>query len=62
MMSLAGVFPDKTYQRCTVNFYRNALAKVPKSKRAGVAALLKAAPARGDEAQGGRQGREGRLG
>ena len=30
------------YQRCTVHFYRNVLAKVPKSKRAGVAAMLKA--------------------
>lgn len=31
--SIAEVFPDAKYQRCTVHFYRNALAKVPKSKR-----------------------------
>ena len=31
--SIAEAFPDAKYQRCTVHFYRNALAKVPKSKR-----------------------------
>ncbi len=31
--SIAEVFPGAAYQRCTVHFYRNALAKVPKSKR-----------------------------
>ena len=31
--SIAEVFPDAKYQRCTVHFYRNALAKAPKSKR-----------------------------
>lgn len=40
--SIAEVFPEAAYQRCTVRFYRNALAKVPKSRRAGVAAMLKA--------------------
>lgn len=40
--SIAEVFPDAKYQRCTVHFYRNALAKVPKSKRSQVAAMLKA--------------------
>lgn len=30
------------YQRRTVHFYRNALAKVPKSKRSQVATMLKA--------------------
>ncbi len=50
---IAEVFPNAAYQRCTVRFYRNTLAKVPKSKRAGVAAML-------NEAQGDRQGREGR--
>ena len=40
--SIAEVFPGAKYQRCTVHFYRNALAKVPKSKRSQVAALLKA--------------------
>ena len=30
------------YQRCTVHFYRNVLAKVPKSKRPQAAAMLKA--------------------
>ena len=40
--SIAEVFPGAKYQRCTVHFYRNALAKVPKSKRSQVAAMLKA--------------------
>ena len=40
--SIAEVFPEAAYQRCTVHFYRNVLAKVPKSKRARVAAMLKA--------------------
>ena len=35
--SIAEVFPDTKYQRCTVHFYRNVLAKVPKSKRPQVA-------------------------
>ena len=40
--SIAEVFPDAKYQRCTVHFYRNALAKAPKSKRSQAAAMLKA--------------------
>ena len=40
--SIAEVFPDAVYQRCTVHFYRNVLARVPKSKRPMVAAMLKA--------------------
>ena len=40
--SIAEVFPGAKYQRCTVHFYRNASAKVPKSKRSQVAAMLKA--------------------
>lgn len=36
--SIAEVFPDAKYQRCTVHFYRNVLAKVPKSKRPQAAA------------------------
>ena len=40
--SIAEVFPGARYQRCTVHFYRNALAKIPKSKRSQVAAMLKA--------------------
>ena len=40
--SIAEVFPGARYQRCTVHFYRNALAKVPKSKRPKAAAMLKA--------------------
>lgn len=37
--SIAEVFPDAKYQRCTVHFYRNVLAKVPKSKRPRAAAV-----------------------
>lgn len=40
--SIAEVFPNARYQRCTVHFYRNALAKAPQSKRSQVAAMLKA--------------------
>ena len=40
--SIAEVFPGAKYQRCTVHFYRNALTKVPKSKRSQVAAMLNA--------------------
>ena len=40
--SIAEVFPDAAYRRCTVHFYRNVLARVPKSRRAEVAAMLKA--------------------
>lgn len=40
--ALAEVFPEARYQRCTVHFYRNVLARVPKSKRAQTAAMLKA--------------------
>lgn len=40
--SIAEVFPEAKCQRCTVHFYRNVLAKVPKSKRPRVAAMLKA--------------------
>lgn len=40
--SIAEVFPGAAYQRCTVHSCRNVLAKVPKSKRPSVAAMLKA--------------------
>lgn len=40
--SIAEVFPDAAHRRCTVHFYRNVLARVPKSRRAAVAAMLKA--------------------
>ena len=63
--SIAEVFPNAAYQRCTVHFYRNALAKVPKSKRPKAAAMLKAIhameSARGLRGQGPRGGRRARL-
>lgn len=40
--SIAEVFPDAAYQRRAVHFYRNVLARVPKSRRPMVAAMLKA--------------------
>ena len=40
--AMAEVFPDAAYQRCTVHFHRNVLAKAPKSRRSGAAAMLKA--------------------
>lgn len=42
VIGCAEVFPDAEYQRCTVHFHRNVLAKVPKSKRPQAAAMLKA--------------------
>lgn len=39
---IAEVLPDAAHRRCTVHFYRNVLARVPKSRRAAVAAMLKA--------------------
>ena len=36
------VYPHAMYQRCTVHFYRNALDKVPRTRRKAVAASLKA--------------------
>jgi len=40
--ALQEVFPEAMYQRCTVHFYRNVLAKVPARRRKRVAAQLKA--------------------
>ena len=42
VIGAAEVFPEAAYQRCTVHFYRNVLARVPKSRRPKVAAMLKA--------------------
>lgn len=39
---VAEVFPEAAYQCCTVHFYRNVLARAPKSRRPKVAAMLKA--------------------
>ena len=40
--SIAEVFPEAACQRRTVHFYRNVLARVPKTRRPRVAAMLKA--------------------
>ena len=40
--SIAEAFPGAAYRRRTVHFYRNVLARVPKSRRPTVAAMLKA--------------------
>ena len=40
--SIAEVFPEAAYQRRTVHFYRNVLARAPKARRPRVAAMLKA--------------------
>lgn len=37
--AVAEVFLDAAYQKCTVHFYRNVLARVLKSKRGQVAAM-----------------------
>ena len=58
--SIAEVFPKAKYQRCTVHFYRNVLAKVPKSKRSQVATMLKAIHAmKSHEASAAKAMREG---
>ena len=56
--ALARVFPDALYQRCTVHFYRNVLAKVPKRRRNQVAAQLKAIHAQEDMKACARKARE----
>lgn len=56
--ALAEVFPGALYQRCTVHFYRNVLAKVPKRRRSQVAAQLKAIHAQEDMAACARKARE----
>lgn len=43
--SIAEVFPEAAYQRRAARFYRNVLARVPKSGRAAVAAMPRAARA-----------------
>lgn len=40
--ALEEVFPQASYQRCTIHFYRNVFSKVPKQKRTLVAKMLKA--------------------
>lgn len=40
--SIAEVFPEAAYQRCTVHLHRDVPARVPKPGRAAVAAMLKA--------------------
>ena len=40
--SIVEVFPEAAYQRCAMRFYHNVLARVPKSRRAAVAAMFKA--------------------
>ena len=46
--ALGEFFPDATWQRCTVHFYRNVLKDVPRSKSREVAAMLKAVHAQED--------------
>lgn len=53
--SIAEVFPEAACQRCTARFYRNVLARVPKSRRPRVAAMLKAVHAM--ESRGASEGK-----
>lgn len=48
--SLAEVFPEASWQRCVVHWYRNAWSCVPKGKVKEVAAMLKAIHAQEDHA------------
>lgn len=58
--SVAEVFPDAAYQRCTIHFNRNVQTKAPKARRAAVAAMLKAIHVM--ESRGGERGQGGRGG
>lgn len=53
--SIAEVFPDAAHLRCAARFRRRALARVPKSKRPGVA------NARGHHARGSREASEAKA-
>jgi transposase-like protein len=46
--SLAEVFPESAWQRCTVHWYRNIFSHVPREKVKDVAAMLKAIHAQED--------------
>jgi len=46
--SLAEIFPDASWQRCTVHWYRNIFSHVPREKVKEVAAMLKAIHAQED--------------
>jgi putative transposase len=46
--SVAETFPDASWQRCVVHFYRNVFTVVPKGKVKDVAAMLKAIHAQED--------------
>ena len=46
--SLGEVFPEGTWQRCMVHFYRNVLSVVPRCKMKEIAAMLKAIHAQED--------------
>lgn len=48
--SVAEIFPDAKYQRCTVHFYRNVFTVVPRSKVREVSLMLKAIHAQEDKA------------
>lgn len=47
---IAEFYPDSAWQRCTVHWYRNVLALVPKSRTREVVAMLKAIHAQEDRA------------
>ena len=57
--SIAEVFPKAKYQRCTVHFYRNVLAKVPKSKHSQSRGHAQGHPLHGVARGGIGQGRVG---
>jgi transposase-like protein len=52
--SAAEFFPDASWQRCTVHFYRNVFSHVPRPKMREVAAMLKAIHA-AEDAQAARE-------
>lgn len=47
--SIAEVFPDACYQRCTVHFYRNVFSVIPRVRGREVALMLKAIHAQEDK-------------
>ncbi len=48
--SLADFYPEASWQRCVVHFYRNVFTVVPRGKMKEVAAMLKAIHAQEDQA------------
>ena len=54
--SIADVFPEAKYQRCTVHFYRNVFSVVPRGRMREVSLMLKSHPRAGEQRGSTRKG------